>query len=302
LPVIERFNFYDIYGFLLPGSALLAILWLPFAIGSGSLPVEKLSAAAIAIGFAYIVGHILQTVATNVIPSNMEDTKKQMRAPSDLMLDPSDKNLSGQVKERLAARVLKEFTIDLEIASSGTGTDDISKRREDAFYQCRTFLILKKATVYTEQYEGLYALMRGLCSAFCIGGSYLVGWGASQCHAGQIENVATFVFWLSALCLSILAPWSMSLNPFDPKRKDIDRYLSVSILVLAMVSGWLLGHARASLSPWITWGSAAAACFAATRCYSSYRVYTIHFASSVWRDFAGFSAPGEATSKAGSSG
>ena len=296
--MIERFNFYDIYGHLLPGSALVAILWLPFAIGSGSLPVEKLSAAVIALGLAYIVGHILQTVATNVIPLNVEDAKKQMRVPSDVLLDPGDKSLTGKVKERLAARVLKEFAIDLEIASSGTGTDDISKRREDAFYQCRTFLILKKATVYTEQYEGLYALMRGLCSAFCIGGSYLVGWGASQCHAGQIENVATFVFWLSALCLAILASWSMSLNPFDPKRKDIDRYLSVSILVLALVSGWLLGHARASLSPWITWGCAAAAFFAATRCYSSYRVYTIHFASSVWRYFAGFSAPGDAASKA----
>ena len=296
--MIERFNFYDIYGHLLPGSALVAILWLPFAIGSGSLPVEKLSAAVIALGLAYIVGHILQTVATNVIPLNVEDAKKQMRVPSDVLLDPGDKSLTGKVKERLAARVLKEFAIDLEIASSGTGTDDISKRREDAFYQCRTFLILKKATVYTEQYEGLYALMRGLCSAFCIGGSYLVGWGASQCHAGQIENVATFVLWLSALCLAILASWSMSLNPFDPKRKDIDRYLSVSILVLALVSGWLRGDARAPLSPWITWGSAAAAFFAATRCYSSYRVYTVLFARSVWRDFAGFSAPGEAASKA----
>ena len=187
--------------------------------------------------------------------------------------------------------MLKEFEIDLEIASSGTGTDDISKRREDAFYQCRTYLILKKATVYTEQYEGLYALMRGLCSAFCIGGAYLVGWGASRWHAGQTENAVTLLFWLSALGIAILASWSMSLDPYDRKRKDVDRYLSASILVLAMASGWLLGHARAPMSPWITWGSAAAAFFAATRCYSSYRVYTVLFAGSVWRDFAGFSVP-----------
>ncbi len=290
--MIDRFNFYDIYGYLLPGSALLTILWFPFAVMGKALPVERISAAVIALGLAYIVGHILQTVLTNVLSSKVCDSKNQMRPPSDIMLDPGEAGLSGQLKERLAARVMEVFHIDLAISTDGTGANGPSRQRGDAFFQCRTFLALKKASAYTEQFEGLYALMRGLCGAFCIGGSYLVGWGASGWQFLPHEWIGISVFGLVVLSVAVSAIWSMILGPFNAKRKRAEVALSISIVLCALLSGWMLGRSNSHVSPWLIWGAAGVACFAGIRCYSGYRVYADLFAKSVWRDFAGFSAQG----------
>jgi len=33
--MIERFNFFDVYGYLLPGGLLMVLTWLPFGLISG---------------------------------------------------------------------------------------------------------------------------------------------------------------------------------------------------------------------------------------------------------------------------
>lgn len=84
-PVIERFNFYDIYGYLLPGATLVGLLWLPFGIINRSWPAAQLAATVFVLGFSYVIGHVLQTIATTTVPSNMRDGNGKMRAPSDLI-------------------------------------------------------------------------------------------------------------------------------------------------------------------------------------------------------------------------
>lgn len=49
--MIERFNFYDIYGYLLPGATLVGLLWLPFGIITGTWPAAQLSEAVFVLGF-----------------------------------------------------------------------------------------------------------------------------------------------------------------------------------------------------------------------------------------------------------
>jgi len=67
--MIDRFNFYDIYGYLLPGTLLLGIFWFPFGLGTGSLPAKEVSTTLLLLALGYIAGHLLQTLASVVVSS-----------------------------------------------------------------------------------------------------------------------------------------------------------------------------------------------------------------------------------------
>ena len=62
--MIERFNFYDIYGYLLPGLALVGFGWLPFGLLSRSFPKNELLSAVLVLAFGYVLGHLLQNLLT----------------------------------------------------------------------------------------------------------------------------------------------------------------------------------------------------------------------------------------------
>lgn len=58
--MIERFNFYDVYGYLLPGLVLTALLGLPFWIAGRLTPPAQFASAALAIVIGYVLGHFVQ--------------------------------------------------------------------------------------------------------------------------------------------------------------------------------------------------------------------------------------------------
>ena len=157
-----KFNFYDIYGFALPGFLLLAVLWLPFGLIENRWPDAEFSSALVGVILAYIVGHVLQTVARLVIPSSFEAGG---RISSSVYLDQDNKAFSGEFKKRLADQINKVFQLDVAIDAASGAADRV---RGDAFFLCRSALIKSKTVIYPEQFEGLYALMRGLCAGFGI--------------------------------------------------------------------------------------------------------------------------------------
>jgi hypothetical protein len=182
--MISKFNFYDVYGYFLPGLVLLTLLWLPFGIIDRVWPGGELVTALIAIPFAYVVGHVLQTMAVPAFPSTGRDSQGNRRYPSDIILDPEDNTFSPEFKEKLVNRIKSQFEIDV------TGKPPtVSARRQDAFFLCRSVLIKGKTVSYGEQFEGMYALMRGL------GASFLLGFGNSpqRCfwHYGVSEHINT---------------------------------------------------------------------------------------------------------------
>lgn len=281
--MIERFNFYDIYGYLIPGATLLGILWLPFGIINGSWPAAQLAATVFILGFSYVIGHVLQTIAAATVPSNLKDWNGKMRAPSDLILDPDDKNLASQIKSRLATYVQAEFGIDLEITQISTGSDEISLKRSDAFFLCRGLLIRQKIANYAEQFEGLYAMLRGLSVAFGIGTVYLAGWGCSSSTSTCAKEVALAI--ASVGCAGVLI---MSLfAAFGRKKESADLWLLGFLLVAAFGLGMRFGIGRSIGANYRSdmWIGAFAALVACTRCYSGYRKFAMHFAKTVWRDF-----------------
>src|SRR4051794_30243139 len=111
--MIEKFNFYDIYGYFLPGVAFLAILWVPFGLVKGAWPSSDWSSALIAAAIAYFLGHLLQNVVTNAIPS--QRAKGKNRFPSDYFLDPTDSELPHEAKSKIATYIESKFGLDLEV-------------------------------------------------------------------------------------------------------------------------------------------------------------------------------------------
>jgi len=121
-----KFNFYDIYGFALPGFLLLAVLWLPFGLIDGHWPDAEFSSAILGVILAYIAGHVLQTVAQVAIPSNFLNG----RFPSVVFLDAGDETFSTEFKERLARQINRVFQLNASSASS------------DAFERTRSFYVV----------------------------------------------------------------------------------------------------------------------------------------------------------------
>jgi len=67
--MIKQFNFYDVYGYLLPGLALCAVLYAPVGWARHEWPSPDLGSAVLAIVLAYIVGHLLQRWAERLAPA-----------------------------------------------------------------------------------------------------------------------------------------------------------------------------------------------------------------------------------------
>ena len=190
--MIEKFNFYDIYGYFLPGAAFLAVLWTPFGLVRRAWPSSNWSSAIIAAAFAYILGHLIQSIATNAIPSwEVKGPKGKNRYPSAIYLDSTDKELPEPAKEKIANLMKAQFGLDLQVDKAGDET--IDKVRNNAFLFARQILIQGKAVSYAEQFQGMYALTRGLASIFGLSFAYWLGWAAAAVGNRFLAGAAVII-------------------------------------------------------------------------------------------------------------
>jgi len=210
--MIPNLNFYDIYGYLLPGLTLLSLIWLPFGLMTPELPSEKLSSALIAIVAAYITGHLLQMLSKNTLSSEVKDRFGRRRTPSDRILDADDTTFLTPFKQELAERIQDTFNVDVEVNLrledfGKPELGNVSARRNAAFFLCRSTLVQGKVGLYGEQYEGMYTLMRGLTAAFGFGSIYHLGWASSgfeenAAKAGALFSMLVYVATIGALVVS----------------------------------------------------------------------------------------------------
>ena len=292
--MIKQFNFYDIYGYLLPGVVLLGILWLPIGIVTKAWPDQDLSKALFLAALAYIVGHLIQSVAGVVVPSTIEDELKQRRAVSDVILDKGEKPFTQEFKNRLETQVKNLFGVSIEVSQKGKGDGTISTDRQTAFFQARSYLISKKAANYVEQFEGLYAMMRGLGCSLCVGAAYLAGWALSMHRNYQYLPQGIAI-------LTMLAVIGTCLSVFFPNIEKIGPLTWASWLgVFGGVGFWASYCHAAVFSPQISahtesilWASSLFALVAAAKFFSAYRSFASSFAKTVWRDFSAYLSYGD---------
>jgi uncharacterized membrane protein len=294
--VTIKFNFYDIYGFALPGFLLLAVLWLPFGLLENRWPDAEFSSALIGVIFAYFAGHVLQTVARLAIPSSFDG-----RISSNMFLDKDNKTFSSEFKKRLEGQIHKVFGLKVALDAKGGAADRV---RSDAFFLCRSALIKSKTAVYPEQFEGLYALMRGLCAAFGIAVVYYLGWA----YSGLMNRLVPAAFgsrqWSGLAVLAGIVFASFALITADRLKDSKDEFLKraeryskvlriVSLLLAGFAAGYYLGLSSANVSESREQLIAAAvfSFFASERCYAGYKTFAQEFAKAVYRDFSNYEDP-----------
>jgi hypothetical protein len=288
--VIEKFNFYDVYGYFVPGAAFVAILWLPFGLVKHTWPSGTWSGAIIAAVLAYIIGHLVQSLATNALPSWGD----KGRFPSETYLDVGDKELPEVCKTKIQKLMKEQFGLELQVEK--VGDEAIDKERHNAFLLARQILIQGRAVSYAEQFQGMYALTRGLVSVLALGFAYWLGFGTAAILRGNIAANATVVG--LAVSLLILANISLVLlrtRPSALTKRRIERGYAVVLLIAFFFIGYALGlHCQvttrygavlAFLSAW--------ALIAALRAYGAYKSFAGQFAATVWRDYLAHNNPVE---------
>lgn len=303
--MIDKFNFYDIYGYFIPGAALLLLLWLPFGLIRGTSPPSDLGSAVIGAVVSYVVGHLLHMICTQVIPSKV-NSNGMRRNPSDMVVDAENKKyFSKDLKTKLAAVVKKEFKLDLQIEA--TPSEEIDKVRSDAFNSARHALQHAKEVSYAEQFQGMYTLTRSLSAAFAVAAVYYVGWGLSAFHKDWIVCGVIVVITVSLLGADNFSAIRLTIEDKTPEKtpnktpeilkeegrkikqlkERLENWNAGALLLSALAGGYLLGqhfppgHIKAGILGFCAMG----ALVASLRCYMAYKLFTFSFATTVWRDF-----------------
>jgi hypothetical protein len=236
--------------------------------------------------------------------SKVADMANHERFPSDLLLDKTDSRFPSELKGKLASQVAELFGLALVVDQDGDGENDTSKRRQAAFFQARTYLIVKNAARYAEQFQGLYALMRGLGCSFFAGAVYLVGWVLAFHRNSTCLTVSMRILFAIGIAGSLVHAWVVRWQNSKSRQeqakksnwKRVDFRLALCLLVVLLCSGFWASAEQPNTfwsqapnhAEYILLASASLALTAAAMCLSAYREFTVHFAQTVWRDFSAY--------------
>lgn len=339
--MIKRFNFYDVYVYLLPGIFLIALLWIPFGLTTGIwLPTDWGDAVAMTV-VAYFIGHFLRAISEPAFPSTIRDPRGKSRARSDLILSSKDESkllggarFSDSLKEQISEKILTLFGINVAVGIapndilekslssddqelyrllqkfpedlsklSESAADELIKWRNDAFFQCRSYLVIHKAATYTEQQEGMYALLRNTAAALCFASTFFLGWALADINGLGKWFGTDWHVWI--LTLPVLGAWLWSVVylhlPGRPSAwKQFDQKLLFRLFTVSMLS---VGIFAENLTPknsktipvemfiLIMIAVALLGLCLSNICMGAYRYFANGFAATVYRDFNALRLP-----------
>ena len=191
--MLERFNFYDVYGYLIPGLTTIGAFALPLLLlGGVSFPAE-LSAALVVAVVGYVVGLLVHEVARELIPSKFLHTADGTRSfavaryPSDYVLDESAGGPPG-FKQTLATRIREDLTFVVTVEDApGKAQRDT---RNLAMMACRDRLVAAGQATYPEQFQGMYGLFRGIGVALGLAACGWLGWFSGSLVPGKTAFLA----------------------------------------------------------------------------------------------------------------
>ncbi len=270
--MINRFNFYDLYGYVVPGLAFVTALWLPYVVIPTGVKTPDLTLALGLVVLAYVVGHFVQVVAARALPSTFVDAAGKFRHPSDIILDenaaPDVPPLPKHMRDRLIAKVKAWF---------GPNAADPG---EQAFFLCRSALLQRGKGGYSEQMQGMYTLMRGLTIALLFASAYYFGW----CLAGHPD--AQFIGVVVAAVIAVMGGFLIYNGRPVLDISVAVAHLLVPAFILAgtgYVLGDRLGAARVASAPFGYIAVLILLLVFAT--FRSFRKFAVEFAMTVYRDF-----------------
>lgn len=334
--MIEKFNFFDVYAYFLPGAALLGLFWLPFGIINGSWPPAEISSAVLFLVAAYIAGHVLYRPAKDALPTETTgryDSIEKRRAvpshPSDFVLDADERTFPSEFKRALQDAINARFKhkglngtdlpavqvnvdFDWKSADDQAREDEIHKR-DLAFFLCRSALVEGEAASYGEQFEGLYQLLRALSVIFALGCAYHLGWALAiwkmtvdwRLAPGVIAGVAI-------ICATAIENWGWKIikdkkgdtKEQKDRRKRLRAQIVIGFLLLTLFLcpfslKCVLNAAKLTggCRAALLLGAVLADLFVLLRCLSAYKNFANEFAKAIYLDFYVYATGGGNLSK-----
>lgn len=272
--MIERFNFYDIYGYFLPGIVLAALVGIPFWLTAGLTPPEQLASVALAAVLGYVIGHFLQRFGEAWLPWTWWGVPRKVRVPSNVMLDAKDPRLEP-IKQRIAGKILVKFGLDVRVDLNPP--HEIDPVRQEAFFLCRRELLNTGRAAYAEQFQGMYSMMDGFCCAFGAAAVFYAGIASAlsfvfpRCVEGALIGLFALLAVVAKLPEHALTVW-------------IERLVHLTVVfLLGLEAGWFFGpHPHL---PRAAAAGAAACLVLAIKSARGYSFYAAAFAQTVYRDF-----------------
>jgi uncharacterized membrane protein len=242
-------------------------------------PTTEWASAAAALAASYVAGFLLHRIGTNAVPS----TTMNGRLPSDAILDETDAAPTlGPHKRTFSTAFLGDFNslIQSDFALDITKED----QRGEIFYACRAALLANKRGQYCEQFQGLYAMSRGLLLAAGAAAPYYTGWFFSSfLYSADGRRIA------SCLALVLCFPIVLAVHPRTWWIKLTSVRLWLFFVPSAIVVS-ILGFSAAGTTIDAAHGRTLLACAvgSALSCFlfwEAYRAHTISFAKQVYSDF-----------------
>jgi hypothetical protein len=294
--MLQRFNFFDVYAYFIPGAALIALIWLPLCVVKGRWPTGDFSSGLLLLVAAYVVGHVLYYPATGALPTESKRRYKDRncwraktaRHPSEFLLDIDEKTFPGGFKRSLEGLIRKQLGREVNVGFDWDAADEaerknVKKERELAFFLCRSTLITGGAPTYAEQYQGLYELMIGLTLAFALGFAYDLGWASAVWLDGRLPTAG-----IAGLAVGLYGAVLVTKTIKNPLRA---RIIAASLMIALFVSPfWLQGLASSDEDTRLRTTLLLAAMaivdlLFSVRFYSGYWPLAREFAMAIYRDF-----------------
>jgi hypothetical protein len=193
--IFEQLNFYDIFGYLMPGAVVAgcALLLVDAAFPDVAVDLGATSAGEwVGLVFlAYLAGHIVQAVARHV-----EQAINRVRWggwPSDAFLRPDNHRFTPEFKDSLRKVIGDQYALP-ETAFS-----------REAFAICYSYVIQKGIRRRVEPFLGLCGLSRGMIVASAIAALLLAGGAAAHAvHGDATKDIALFAAGAAAALLAAL--------------------------------------------------------------------------------------------------
>lgn len=176
----DKFNFYDFVGYVIPGAAMLALIyWLYVGLFDqpAGLTVDSLGESLIFLAAAYFVGHVAQ--ALGLIMTRRLGVRAFAEYDSQQLLRADDPHFTPAFRANLVTAIAHVF--NLTVASPGGASGQSpeilpapapaqarTQACRDAFDLCYSLIVQEGADAHTELFNGIYGLLRGMFTVLCL--------------------------------------------------------------------------------------------------------------------------------------
>lgn len=180
----NKFSFYDLVGYIIPGAVLTLVLnWFCKSYFNLCVPcnLTDINDSLIFIIASYLLGHLSCFLADQVAKIRV---KKFGGWWSVKFLKDEDPFYSGSFKASLINAIKDQFDISFDINNEDrdaqekqldgdkkklVSDDELSdKKKQEAFNLCYTLVVQKKANAHTELFNAVYGLYVNILTAFGI--------------------------------------------------------------------------------------------------------------------------------------